>query len=66
MKKCFYATALPYLGGATLAKSKVLFLYNHNSARSQMTEGLLRHFHGGRYEAFSAGSSSAEGWAIIG
>lgn len=38
-------------------KLKVLFLCNHNSARSQMTEGLLRHYYGGRYEAFSAGSN---------
>jgi len=40
-----------------MPKSKVLFLCNHNSARSQMAEGLLRHFHGSRYDVFSAGSS---------
>lgn len=40
-----------------MSKLRILFLCNHNSARSQMAEGLLRHFHGSRYEAFSAGSS---------
>ena len=37
-------------------KMKVLFLCEHNSARSQMAEGLLRHLYGGKYEVFSAGS----------
>jgi len=41
-------------------KIKVLFLCTHNSARSQIAEGLLRHFFGEKYEVFSAGSSPTQ------
>jgi len=36
-------------------KKKVLFLCTHNSARSQMAEGLLRAMYGEEYAAYSAG-----------
>lgn len=42
------------------AKPRVLFLCTHNSARSQMAEGLLRAFSHGAIEAFSAGSHPGE------
>ncbi|MDD2834568.1 MAG: arsenate reductase ArsC [Methanothrix sp.] len=40
----------------TQGKKEVLFLCTHNSARSQMAEGLLRAIYGERYNAHSAGT----------
>lgn len=48
-------------------KKKILFLCTHNSARSQMAEGLLRAIYGDRYEAYSAGieATTVNPYAII-
>jgi arsenate reductase len=41
-----------------VTKTRVLFLCTHNSARSQMAEGLLRHFAGDRFEVMSPGTEA--------
>ncbi len=40
-----------------MPKPKILFICTHNSARSQLAEGLLRHIYGEKYEVFSAGTN---------
>ena len=39
-------------------KQRILFICTHNSARSQMAEGLLRHLGGDSFEVFSAGTEA--------
>jgi arsenate reductase len=39
-------------------RCRFLFLCRHNSAWSQMAEGLLRYLAGGRFEAYSAGTEA--------
>jgi arsenate reductase len=39
-------------------KKKVLLLCTHNSCRSQMAEGIVNHFLGENFQAFSAGTEA--------
>jgi NADH:ubiquinone oxidoreductase subunit 3 (subunit A) len=41
-----------------MGRQRVLFVCTHNSARSQMAEGMLRAFAGERFEVFSAGTEA--------
>lgn len=47
---------LPSVDLSRLHGLQVLFVCTHNSARSQMAEGLMRHLSGGHIDVFSAGS----------
>lgn len=44
----------------TMSKALVLFVCTHNSSRSQMAEGLLRHRYGDHYEVHSAGTNPSD------
>ena len=42
----------------TAQRQRVIFVCTHNSARSQMAEGMLRAWGGDRYDVFSAGTEA--------
>ena len=43
-----------------MKKKKILFICTHNSARSQMAEGIINTFYSNKFEAFSAGTKVSE------
>ena len=44
--------------GTDTGRQRVIFVCTHNSARSQMAEGMLRAWAGDRFEVFSAGTEA--------
>jgi len=52
--------------GKAQPKQKFLFICHHNSGRSQLSEAMLRHLYGDRFEAYSAGvvASSVNPYAV--
>jgi arsenate reductase (thioredoxin) len=47
------------IASMTSDPTRVIFVCTHNSARSQMAEGMLRSWGGDQFEAFSAGTEAA-------
>jgi arsenate reductase len=43
-----------------MRKQRVRFICTHNSARSQMAEGFLRHIAGDDFYVYSAGTEASE------
>ena len=53
-----FAAYDPLMNATAGERTRVLFVCTHNSARSQMAEGMVRAWGGERFEAFSAGTEA--------